>query len=72
VPVLAIAGDVDPIFPPNQVKAYARKVDAEYHVFGDASSPRDDPDTHYSHYDVICGRHAPHKVFPIVAEFLER
>lgn len=72
VPALAITGDVDPIFPPNQVRAYAKKIGAECHVFGDPSAPRDDPDAHFSHYDVICGRHATKRVFPIIAEFVER
>ena len=72
VPVCAVAGDVDPIFPPNQVKAFAAKANAEFHVFGDSAAPRDDPDAHFSHYDVICGRHAPDAVFPTVAAFLSR
>ena len=71
IPVLAVAGDVDPIFPPNQVRAYARKVGAEYHVFGEFDAkPKDDPDAHFSHYDVICGRRAPKLVFPLVADFV--
>jgi len=71
VPVLAIAGDVDPIFPPNQVRAYARKVGAEYHVYGEFDAkPKDDPDAHFSHYDVICGRRAPKLVFPVVGNFV--
>ena len=32
----------------------------------------DDPDAHFSHYDVICGRRAPETVFPTVASFLAR
>lgn len=72
VPALAVTGDVDPIFPPNQVRAYAKKIGAGCHVFGDPSAPRDDPDAHFSHYDVICGRHATKRVFPIIAEFVER
>ncbi len=72
VPVCVVAGDVDPIFPPNQVKAFAAKARAEFHVFGDAAAPRDDPDAHFSHYDVICGRRAPETVFPTVASFLAR
>jgi len=71
-PMCAIAGDVDPIFPPNQVKAFAQRVHAEYHCFGDRSAPRDDPDAHFSHYDVICGRRAPKLVFPIIADFVAR
>ena len=69
VPSLAVTGDVDPIFPPNQVRAYAKKIGAECHVFGDIDAPRDDPDAHFSHYDVICGRHAREKVFPTIARF---
>ena len=71
-PVCAIAGDVDPIFPPNQVKSYAMRANGEYHCFGDPRAPRDDPDAHFSHYDVICGRFAPKLVFPVVAEFVAR
>lgn len=71
-PVCAIAGDVDPIFPPNQVKSYAARANAEYHCFGDPRAARDDPDAHFSHYDVICGRFAPKLVFPVVAEFVAR
>ena len=37
VPMLCIAADSDPIFPPEQVKAFAKRVSARYECVGDGS-----------------------------------
>lgn len=44
VPMLCIAADSDPIFPPEQVKAFAKRVNARYECVGDGSIFENDDD----------------------------
>ena len=44
VPMLCIAADSDPIFPPEQVKAFAKRVNARYECVGDGSINDNDDD----------------------------
>ncbi|KAG5586521.1 hypothetical protein H5410_046955 [Solanum commersonii] len=53
VPVLALAGDLDQICPPEAVYETVKLIPenlVKYKVFGDADGP------HYAHYDLVCGR----------------
>ncbi|KAK6780345.1 hypothetical protein RDI58_022529 [Solanum bulbocastanum] len=52
VPVLALAGDLDQICPPEAVYETVKLIPeklVKYKVFGDADGP------HYAHYDLVCG-----------------
>ncbi|KAJ0448350.1 putative alpha/beta hydrolase-1, peptidase S9, serine active [Helianthus annuus] len=67
VPVLAIAGDLDLICPPEAVYETIKLVPkhlAKYKVFGEPGGP------HYAHYDLVGGRLAPEQLYPCVIEFL--
>ncbi|XP_071716582.1 uncharacterized protein [Rutidosis leptorrhynchoides] len=67
VPVLAIAGDLDLICPPEAVYETIKLVPrhlATYKVFGEPTGP------HYAHYDLVGGRLAPEQLYPCVIEFL--
>ncbi|XP_035842752.1 uncharacterized protein LOC110920768 isoform X2 [Helianthus annuus] len=67
VPVLAIAGDLDLICPPEAVYETIKLVPkhlAKYKVFGEPGGP------HYAHYDLVGGRLAPEQLYPCVTEFL--
>lgn len=67
VPVLAIAGDLDVICPPEAVHETIKLVPkhlATYKVFGEPDGP------HYAHYDIVGGRLAPQQLFPSIIEFL--
>ncbi|XP_076934948.1 uncharacterized protein LOC143601419 [Bidens hawaiensis] len=67
VPVLAIAGDLDLICPPEAVYETIKLVPkhlAVYKVFGEPDGP------HYAHYDLVGGRLAPEQLYPYVIEFL--
>ncbi|MCO5555868.1 hypothetical protein L7F22_009413 [Adiantum nelumboides] len=69
VPVLAVAGDLDLICPPSAVldtsKALPENL-VEYKLFGGKNN------THYGHYDLVCGRAARKEIFPYVMDFLVR
>ncbi|PWA76356.1 hypothetical protein CTI12_AA235660 [Artemisia annua] len=67
VPVLAIAGDLDIICPPEAVYETIKLVPkhlAMYKVFGEPGGP------HYAHYDLVGGRLAPEQLYPCVIDFL--
>nr|XP_009784809.1 PREDICTED: uncharacterized protein LOC104233164 isoform X3 [Nicotiana sylvestris]XP_016477107.1 PREDICTED: uncharacterized protein LOC107798586 isoform X3 [Nicotiana tabacum] len=70
VPVLALAGDLDQICPPEAVYAETVKLIPEnlvtYKVFGDADGP------HYAHYDLVGGHMATEQLYPCVVQFLSR
>ncbi|KAI3515658.1 hypothetical protein L1887_14559 [Cichorium endivia] len=67
VPVLAIAGDLDVICPPEAVYETIKLVPkhlATYKVYGEPAGP------HFAHYDLVGGRLAPEQVYPSIIEFL--
>ncbi|GAB2295269.1 hypothetical protein Dimus_029442 [Dionaea muscipula] len=67
VPVLALAGNVDLICPPEAVYETMKVIPKPmiaYKVFGEPSGP------HYAHYDLVGGRLAPKQVYPRIIEFL--
>ncbi|MCO5601365.1 hypothetical protein L7F22_055485 [Adiantum nelumboides] len=69
VPVLAVAGDLDLICPPSAVLDTAKALPenlVEYKLFGGKNN------THYGHYDLVCGRAARKEIFPYVTDFLVR
>ncbi|WCJ24466.1 hypothetical protein M5689_006425 [Euphorbia peplus] len=67
VPVLALAGDLDLICPPEAVEETAKLMPEHlvtYKVFGEPGGP------HYAHYDLVGGRLAVEQVYPYIIEFL--
>ncbi|CAN4121031.1 unnamed protein product [Withania somnifera] len=69
VPVLALAGDVDRICPPDAVYETVKLIPenlVSYKVFGDADGP------HYAHYDLVGGHMAPERIYPCIVQFLSR
>lgn len=69
VPVLAIAGDLDLICPPEAVKETVKLIPEDlvtYKLFGETGGP------HYAHYDLVGGRLAVEQVYPCIVEFLSR
>ncbi|XP_024024861.1 uncharacterized protein LOC21400329 [Morus notabilis] len=69
VPVLAIAGDLDLICPPEAVEETVKLIPEHlvtYKVFGKPGGP------HYAHYDLVGGRLAVEQVYPCIVEFLSR
>ncbi|KAK4731791.1 hypothetical protein R3W88_024779 [Solanum pinnatisectum] len=69
VPVLALAGDLDQICPPEAVYETVKLIPeklVKYKVFGDADGP------HYAHYDLVCGHMAAERLYPHIVKFLSR
>ncbi|XP_019248826.1 PREDICTED: uncharacterized protein LOC109228095 isoform X2 [Nicotiana attenuata] len=69
VPVLALAGDLDQICPPEAVYETVKLIPENlvtYKVFGDADGP------HYAHYDLVGGYMATEQLYPCVVQFLSR
>ncbi|CAL9042433.1 unnamed protein product [Musa banksii] len=69
VPILALAGDVDLICPPEAVYETVKLIPKEmviYKVFGKPDGP------HYAHYDLVGGRMAIKEVYPCILQFLSR
>ncbi|XP_022994270.1 uncharacterized protein LOC111490055 isoform X1 [Cucurbita maxima] len=69
VPILAIAGDQDPICPPEAVYETVKGIPREfvsYRVLGKPGGP------HYSHYDLVGSRLASSDVYPLITDFLNR
>ncbi|WOK92469.1 hypothetical protein Cni_G01160 [Canna indica] len=67
VPILALAGDLDLICPPEAVYETVKLIPKEmvtYKVFGKANGP------HYAHYDLVGGRLAVDEVYPCIIQFL--
>ncbi|KAG7973809.1 hypothetical protein I3843_06G015700 [Carya illinoinensis] len=69
VPILALAGDLDLICPPEAVEDTVKLIPEHlvtYKVFGEPGGP------HYAHYDLVGGRLAVEQVYPCVIQFLAR
>ncbi|XP_055813009.1 uncharacterized protein LOC129882649 isoform X2 [Solanum dulcamara] len=69
VPVLALAGDLDQICPPEAVYETVKLIPENllnYKVFGDADGP------HYAHYDLVGGHMAAEQLYPCMVQFLSR
>ncbi|KAJ8557699.1 hypothetical protein K7X08_004465 [Anisodus acutangulus] len=69
VPVLALAGDLDQICPPEAVYETVKLIPenlVNYKVFGDADGP------HYAHYDLVGGHMATEQLYPCIVQFLSR
>ncbi|RWW01235.1 hypothetical protein GW17_00035746 [Ensete ventricosum] len=69
VPILALAGDLDLICPPEAVYETVKLIPKEmvtYRVFGEPDGP------HYAHYDLVGGRMAIKEVYPCILQFLSR
>ncbi|XP_056175070.1 uncharacterized protein LOC115676773 isoform X2 [Syzygium oleosum] len=69
VPILALAGDLDLICPPDAVYETAKLIPEHlltYKVFGEPGGP------HYAHYDLVGGGMAPSQVYPCIIQFLDR
>ncbi|CAJ2630651.1 unnamed protein product [Trifolium pratense] len=67
VPILAIAGDMDLICPPEAVEDTVKLIPEHlvtYKLFGDPEGP------HYAHYDLVGGRMAVEQEYPCIVEFL--
>ncbi|KAF7847314.1 hypothetical protein BT93_L3095 [Corymbia citriodora subsp. variegata] len=68
VPILALAGDLDLICPPDAVYETAKLIPEHlltYKVFGEPGGP------HFAHYDLVGGRMAPAQVYPCIIQFLD-
>lgn len=69
VPLLLIAGSLDPLAPPPAVEHVAQRVgstDVTFKVMGRAHGSA----VEYGHGDLIIGDHAPDEVFPLVGDWL--
>lgn len=69
VPMLLVAGSLDPLAPPPAVEHVARRVgssDVTFRVMGRAHGAA----VEYGHGDLIIGDHAPEEVFPMVGDWL--
>jgi pimeloyl-ACP methyl ester carboxylesterase len=71
VPLLVIAGSIDRLTPPDDLKYvfdHVSSQDKEFVVIGRAQGAR----TEYGHVDLILGKNAPEDVFPTIGAWLDR
>lgn len=69
VPILALAGDLDLVCPPDAVYETAKLIPERvltYKVVGEPGGP------HFAHYDLVGGGMAPTQVYPCIIQFLNR